>query len=423
MDFNSNSQKQSVDSINSPIHKENRIKINFLKVWGGIRSVLIYLSEPALFVAFKAVKYLKTQGRFFDFQRIFAFLNKKQLVWVVVAVLMFISFNENINLNPSEQNKNIFPILAVIKSNKIDNKILTTEENITNAEKNNADIQPSFKMAAVLSDTAPITETPDNSATALGGGALFNPNADDYEADYSLMRVEIENYIVQSGDTISSIAEKFNITPKTIAWENKLTLNTTLKVGKELKILPISGLTHKVKSGDNVVKIAKLYRTNPEDIMDFNDLGNESDIFVGDTLIIPEGTPPPPPAPRPIVKKYADKTEALNVQDFSKPEGNNCHIFYPGHCTWYIAKKRCIPWTGHAKSWLANAKTLGFPTGKTPALGAIIATKESWWGHVGLVEAFDDQTVTFSEMNHLGRWKTSRRTLSLTDKRITGYIY
>lgn len=423
MDFNSNSQKQSVDSIGSPIHKKNKIKINFLKIWGGVYSVLIYLSGPALFIAFKTVKYLKTHGQFFNFQKIFAFLNKKQLVWVVVAALVFISFNENINLNPSEQNKNIFPILAVIKSNKIDNKILTIEENITNTEQKNADIRPSFKMAAVLG-TASVVETPDNSATALGGGALINPNIDDYEADYSLMRVEIENYIVQSGDTISSIAEKFNITPKTITWENNMSLNTKLRVDQKLKILPISGVTHKVKSGDNVIKIAKLYRANPEDIMDFNELGNESDIFINDILIVPEGTPPaPPPAPKPIVKKYADKTEVLNTKDLSKPEGNNCHIFVPGQCTWYVAKKRCIPWTGHAKSWLANAKALRFSTGKTPALGAIINLKESWYGHVGYVEAFDDQTVTFSEMNHLGPWKTSRRTISLTDKRITGYIY
>jgi len=422
MDIN-NVQKQSIDGINSPIHKKNKIRINLLKIWSGIRSFLIYSSGPILVATFKTVKYLKAQTRLIDFQKIFVVLNKKQLIWVVVLAITFVSFSENVNLNLLEQNKNIFPILTLIKSNKIENKIVTVEEKISSVDQKIADNLSYFKIAATLDANTPVAETPDNNTTAMGGSALINPDAQDYEDGYSAMRTDIENYTVQAGDTISSIASKFEITPKTIAWENKLSLNTPLKVGKELKILPISGVTHKVKSGDNVVKIAKLYRANPEDIMDFNDLGSESDIFAGDILIIPEGTIPPPPAPKPTVKQYADKITPLDVKNFSKPEGNNCHIFVPGQCTWYVAKKRCIPWTGHAKSWLANAKAFGFATGKTPALGAAITLKESWYGHVAYVEAFDDQTVTFSEMNHLGPWKVSRRTLSLTDKRITGYIY
>ncbi len=422
MDIN-NAQKQSIDGINSPIHKKNKIRINLLKIWGGIRSFLIYSSGPILVAVFKTVKYLKAQTRLINFQEIFAVLNKKQLIWVVVLAITFISFSENINSSSFEQNKNIFPILMLIKSNKIENKIITVEEKIAYVDEKTTDNLSYFKIAAALDTNIPVVKTPDNNTTAMGGSALINPDAQDYEDGYSAMRANIENYTVQPGDTISSIAEKFEITPKTITWENKLSLNAPLKVGKELIILPISGVTHKVKSGDNVSKIAKLYRANPEDIMDFNDLGGESDIFAGDILIIPEGTPPPPPAPIPTVKKYADKTETLNTKDLSKPEGNNCHIFVPGQCTWYVAKKRCVPWTGHAKSWLSNAKALGFSTGKTPALGAIINLKESWYGHVGYVEAFDDQTVTFSEMNHLGPWKASRRTISLTDKRITGYIY
>lgn len=106
-------------------------------------------------------------------------------------------------------------------------------------------------------------------------------------------RKEVTSHTVQSGDTIESIAEQFNISSSTLLWANNLSKNATLKVGQSLVILPISGVMHVIKSGNTVSELARTYKSKTEDIIAFNNLVNEGDVFVGDILIIPGGVMPP----------------------------------------------------------------------------------------------------------------------------------
>ena len=105
---------------------------------------------------------------------------------------------------------------------------------------------------------------------------------------------EITEYVVQSGDSLSSIAEQFGISLETLLWANNLSRNSLLKVGQKLVILPISGVLHHVKAGETVSEIAKKYKGDANEIIIFNELSNEGDIAVGDILIIPDGIMPSP---------------------------------------------------------------------------------------------------------------------------------
>jgi len=285
-----------------------------------------------------------------------------------------------------------------------------------------------------------IATTPQNKddfiypATTLGGAAIISPDLIDDELPVT--RTGIETYIVQPGDTLESIAKKFNLKVETICWENQISPLTTLKVGQELRILPVDGLTHKVVAGDTLDKIARKYKSSVEDIIDFNNLADASDIFIGDILIVPFGKKPAPPKPKPTPPA---KQKILFVnENYSNYnlwlKNTQCHRFFSGQCTSWVAFKwatvlgRCIPWTGHAKSWLNNAQNAGFKTGKEPKVGAIIVLKEAGWaarryGHVAFVESIDDQNVTFSEMNFKGAWQITQRSYPLNDPHILGYIY
>jgi LysM repeat protein len=64
-------------------------------------------------------------------------------------------------------------------------------------------------------------------------------------------------YIVQPGDTVSSIADKFGISQDTIRWQNNLQSKDAIKIGQTLEILPVTGISHKVQKGDTVYSIAK----------------------------------------------------------------------------------------------------------------------------------------------------------------------
>ncbi len=99
---------------------------------------------------------------------------------------------------------------------------------------------------------------------------------------------EVTNYKVKEGDTISSIAEDNNISINTIIWANNLKKTSILKVGQNLVLLPISGTSHKVVSGDTLQAIAIKYHGSAKEIASFNDI-EDSKLKIGDIVIIPDG--------------------------------------------------------------------------------------------------------------------------------------
>ncbi len=125
---------------------------------------------------------------------------------------------------------------------------------------------------------------------------------------------EIIEYLVEPGDSFLSIANKFNISLETLLWANDLNKNSKIKAGQGLIILPVSGLIHYVKTGDILGEIAKKYKTDIDEIISFNELSGEKDIYVGDILVIPNGVMPSPssvspkyvgaPAEVPVANSY-----------------------------------------------------------------------------------------------------------------------
>jgi len=105
-------------------------------------------------------------------------------------------------------------------------------------------------------------------------------------------RKSIVEYTVESGDKISSLAEKFNVSADTILWANDLSKSSLIKTGQALIIPPVSGVLYHVKKGDTVSDIATIYKGDADKIIAFNELSNENDIYIGDILIIPDGKMP-----------------------------------------------------------------------------------------------------------------------------------
>jgi len=103
---------------------------------------------------------------------------------------------------------------------------------------------------------------------------------------------EVEEYTVQPGDNLSSIAKKFGITTETLLLANKLSSNSVIQPGQKLIILPVSGLLHVVRKGDTLSEIAEMYQANINKIANINGIGEDMEIFAGDILIIPDGIMP-----------------------------------------------------------------------------------------------------------------------------------
>ncbi len=127
-------------------------------------------------------------------------------------------------------------------------------------------------------------------------GATVDVQAKTEESDKP--RAEMIEYEVQGGDTLSTIAEKFGVTMDTIRWANndKISSINSIKPGQELEIPPVTGIVHTVKSGETIYSVAKKYDTDPQSIVDFpfNTFINDETfaLAIGQDLIVPDGVEP-----------------------------------------------------------------------------------------------------------------------------------
>jgi len=122
------------------------------------------------------------------------------------------------------------------------------------------------------------------------------------------IRKEIVEYIVEQNDTLSSIAQKFNISVDTIKWANNLE-SLNIKLGQKLIIPPVNGVIHYVGENDTLDKIAQKYQAEKQKIIEFNELESEN-LYINDILIVPDGKIKKPeivptfPAFSPLPKNY-----------------------------------------------------------------------------------------------------------------------
>lgn len=136
--------------------------------------------------------------------------------------------------------------------------------------------------------------------------ALLSPQVGIITGATSMKNVEIDPdgiivYVVQDGDTLSEIAESFDVSVNTIKWENNL--SNTIKPGQELRILPVSGVRHTIAKGDTFGKIAEMYDVEVEDITVFNDI-DATKLVPGKKIMIPNGTV------RTVVKSSSSSTKS-----------------------------------------------------------------------------------------------------------------
>lgn len=220
-------------------------------------------------------------------------------------------------------------------------------------------------------------------------------------------RDKIITYTVQRGDTLSTIAQKFDISTETIKWENNL-VSDSITVGDELRILSVTGIAHKVSSGDSVYTIAKRYDANPQAIVDFpfNDFANPEtfSLVEGQILIVPDGVKP---SEKPVIRRQyiAQGPLSVSVSGFFWPVSGLITQF---------------------SSWYHTAIDLAAPLG-TPIIAArsgvvAKATSGTWDGGYGdnlIVDHGDGYETLYS---HLSSFNVSLGDSVVGGKTVLGWI-
>ena len=218
-------------------------------------------------------------------------------------------------------------------------------------------------------------------------------------------RLDIQEYVVQPGDNVSSVATKFSVTSDSIMWSNNLRSNT-LTAGVKLWIPPINGIVYTVQNGDTVDSLAQKFRAGKEQIIAFNDI-ELTGLQVGERILVPNGQNPAPVVAR----------RPLQLQGVF---GAGYNGYDQGFCTWYVANRRAqagnpVPSNlGNASSWDDRAAAMGMSVNKSAAVGDAVVTSQRGAGHVAYVEAINsDGSIWISEMNSHGQ-------VSMTDSTPAG---
>lgn len=113
-------------------------------------------------------------------------------------------------------------------------------------------------------------------------------------------RFEMTTYVVQKGDTIYDIAERFGLNPSSLMWSNPQEIPDVrfLQPGQELDIPPVDGVVYEWHEGDGLNGVSEFFEVKPEDIINWpgnnltvESVGNFSDpnIEPGTLIFVPGG--------------------------------------------------------------------------------------------------------------------------------------
>ena len=110
-------------------------------------------------------------------------------------------------------------------------------------------------------------------------------------------------YIVQSGDTLWTIAVRFGISMGDLMTANNLTSDSVIYAGDQLIIPGLEGVsgvltTQEVAYGETLSSLSQRYQTPQEVLARLNHLTNPDELYAGMSLVIPVSDNTPEPGPR-----------------------------------------------------------------------------------------------------------------------------
>lgn len=147
-------------------------------------------------------------------------------------------------------------------------------------------VEPTADASAAPATAAPATAAPSGTA----------------EASPASQPTPGGTHIVQSGESLFSISELYGVPIGLIVEANQLENPDRIFLGQEL-IIPVPGEAspgadvHYVQAGESISSIALLYDVTPTELADANEIEDWDLIFVGQALIIPGGEPAASPTP------------------------------------------------------------------------------------------------------------------------------
>ena len=217
-----------------------------------------------------------------------------------------------------------------------------------------------------------------------------------------------ETYVVQAGDTLSTIASATELTTDEIAAANGISDVHFILVGQEIK------LTADASVASEAPVVAEEAAPSAE-VAPVEAPVVEQAPVVEEAPVVEAPVVEAPVAEEVVADEPVAQTPNYNT-DMTAVPGNS---YYAGQCTWYV--KNTLSWVGNfwgnANQWAASAAAAGRLVDSNPTVGSVAVfmpgvAGASSYGHVAVVTGVNSGMVTISEMNAQGEYVVSSRTIS-----------
>jgi len=149
----------------------------------------------------------------------------------------------------------------------------------------NAEHDIEVYAATGIPDILQAQKTVTTAKTTVLENAVMSVN-EESQAKNDFITFEWQQYKVKRGDSVSSIAKKFNVSLGAVIASNEIRNARTMQEGVVLKIPNIDGIPYQIKKGDSLTKISSSFNVPLEVILDVNDIKSDN-IRTGETIFIP----------------------------------------------------------------------------------------------------------------------------------------
>ena len=134
---------------------------------------------------------------------------------------------------------------------------------------------------------------------------------------------QISVHVVKEGETLSHVAELYDVSVNTIRWANDIGRGDIVRPGDELIILPVTGIQHTVAKGETLASVAKKYEADIDEVANYNVLSVDAELVVGEHIIIPDGViaaaPAPPSFSASVPRSVGSQTTPASGAGFINP--------------------------------------------------------------------------------------------------------